>query len=221
MLRYALISEPTTLDPAKVEDGTTIDLLQNVFEGLVKWDEKNNIVPSLAEKWELSPDGVTYTFHLRTGVKFQKNGREVTADDFKYSFERACDPKTASPVAANYIGDIKGATDRIQGKATDIAGVKVVDPHTLQITLNGFKPYWLGNMTYPCTFVVCKEEIAKTDGRGQRKFRSRNWPIHPEPLYQRRTGIACANPDYYAGKPKLDGIERPIILERRHAPEQL
>ena len=170
VLRYALISEPTTLDPAKVEDGTTIDLLQNVFEGLVKWDEKNNLVPSLAEKWDLSPDGATYTFHLRTGVKFQKNGREMTADDFKYSIERACDPELASPTAANYLSDIQGAQARLnhkkeQGPAPAIDGVKVVDPHTLQITLTGFKPYWLGNMTYPCSFAVCKEEIAKTEGK--------------------------------------------------------
>ena len=88
----------------------------------------------------------------------------MTADDFKYSMERACDPKTASPVAANYLGDIKGATERIQGKATDIAGVKVVDPHTLQITLNGFKPYWLGNMTYPCTF-RCLQRGDRENGR--------------------------------------------------------
>jgi oligopeptide transport system substrate-binding protein len=213
VLRYALISEPTTLDPAKVEDGTTIDLLQNVFEGLVKWDEKNNIVPSLCEKWDLSPDGATYTFHLRTGVKFQKNGREMTADDFKYSFERACDPKTASPVAANYLGDIKGATDRIQGKATDISGVKVVDPHTLEITLNGFKPYWLGNMTYPCTFVVCKEEIVKTNGEVNENSAIGTGPFVLSRYTKGGQVSLTANPDYYAGKPKLDGIERPIILD--------
>ena len=213
VLRYALTTDPTTLDPAKVEDGTTIDLLQNVFEGLVKWDEQNNIAPSLAEKWDLSPDGTTYTFHLRTGVKFQKNGREVTAEDFIYSFDRACDPKTASPVASTYLGDIKGVTERAQGKATEISGLKVVDPHTLQITLISFKPYWLGNMTYPCAFVVCKEEIAKTNGEvnensavGTGPFQLRN--------YAKGTQVTLdANSSYYAGKPKLDGIERPIIAD--------
>ena len=69
VLRYALIAEPTTLDPATVQDGTTIDLLQNVFEGLVKWDEKNNIVPSLAEKWDLSPDGDDVYFSSAYGHK--------------------------------------------------------------------------------------------------------------------------------------------------------
>ena len=213
VLRYALISEPTTLDPAKVEDGTTIDLLQNVFEGLVRWDEQNNISPSLAEKWDLSPDGTTYTFHLRHGVKFQRNGRELTAEDFRYSFDRACDPKTASPIAANYLGDIRGAKERIGGKATDIAGVKVVDPYTLQITLTGFKPYWLGNMTYPCAFAVCKEEIAKTNGEVNDTSAIGTGPFLIHSYTKGAQVLLDANPAYYAGKPKLDGIARPIITD--------
>lgn len=87
VLRYALTAEPTTFDPALVRDGPTIDLLFQVFEGLVQWDENNRLVPNLAERWEVSPDGRTYTFYLKRGVKFH-NGREVTADDFKYSIER-------------------------------------------------------------------------------------------------------------------------------------
>lgn len=213
VLRYALISEPTTLDPAKVEDGTTIDLLQNVFEGLVRWDVQNNIAPSLAEKWELSPDGLTYTFHLRHGVKFQKNGRELTAEDFRYSLDRACDPKTASPIASTYLGDIAGAAERLSGKATDIAGVKVIDPYTLQITLTGFKPYWLGNMTYLCAFAVCKEEIAKTNGEITETSAIGTGPFMIR-SYTKGTQVALdANPTYYAGRPKLDGITRPIITD--------
>ncbi len=218
VLRYPLISEPTTLDPAKVEDGTTIDLLQNVFEGLVRWDEQNNIAPSLAEKWELGPDGVTYTFHLRHGVKFQKNGREVTANDFKYSFERACDPTLASPTAPSYLGDIKGAKERLNfktgtGTPPPIDGVKVVDPYTLQITLTSFKPYWMGNMTYPCAFAVCKEEIEKTGGKVDETSGIGTGPFQFK-SYAKGTSVTLdANPNYYAGKPKLDGIFRPIMTE--------
>ena len=65
-LRYPLTTDPTTLDPATVEDGTTIDMLQQVYEGLVKWDENNQIVPNIAEKWDVSKDGTVFTFHLKT-----------------------------------------------------------------------------------------------------------------------------------------------------------
>src|SRR5439155_7155565 len=70
VLRYAVQTRPTALDPALVEDGDTIDMLQEIFEGLVMWDEKNQAVPNLAEKIDLSPDGLVYTFHLKPGVEF-------------------------------------------------------------------------------------------------------------------------------------------------------
>lgn len=215
VLRYPLTTEPTSLDPAKVEDGTTIDLLQQVFEGLVIWNDRNEIAPNLAEKWDLSPDGKTYTFHLHKGVKFH-NGREMIAADFKYSFERACDPKTKSQTVQSYLKDIVGATDMNLGKAKEIAGVKVVDNYTLQITLDDFKPYWLGNMTYPCAYVVCKEEVernggeinesnlASTTGTGPFKFADvkRNDLVH-----------LTAFKDYHGGAPKLEGIMRPIVKD--------
>src|SRR5262249_48875485 len=70
ILRYALQSPPTRLDPAEVEDGDTIDMLQQVFESLVMWNDKNEVVPNIAEKWDISPDGTVYTFKLRDNVKF-------------------------------------------------------------------------------------------------------------------------------------------------------
>ena len=95
-LRVAMGVEPTTLDPAKIPDLYTAELLQHSFESLTRYNGKNEIEPCLAEKWDISPDGKTYTFHLRAGVKFH-NGREMVADDVKYSWERALSPKTASP----------------------------------------------------------------------------------------------------------------------------
>src|SRR5690349_14896890 len=80
--------------------------MQQVYEGLVRWDDKNQIVPNIAEKWEVSQDGKTYTFHLKHGVKFH-HGREVKAADFKYSIERACDPTLNSP-NIGYLRDIVG-----------------------------------------------------------------------------------------------------------------
>lgn len=213
-LRYALTAEATTLDPATVEDGTTIDLLQCIFEGLVKWDEKNRIVPGMAEKWEVSPDGKTYTFHLRHGVKFH-NGREMTADDFKYSFERACDPATKSTTAPTYLKDIVGVADRLANKqgVTEITGIKVVDPYTLTITIDSPKPYWLGNMTYAIAYVVCKEEISRTGGALSELSASGTGPFKLVEFKSNYRVVLAANPDYYGGKPKLDFIERPVLID--------
>jgi oligopeptide transport system substrate-binding protein len=213
-LRYALTAEATTLDPALVEDGTTIDLLQCVFEGLVKWDEQNRIVPGMAEKWEVSPDGKTYTFHIRHGVKFH-NGREMTAKDFKSSIDRACDPATKSTTAPVYLKDIVGVADRLGNKqgVTEISGIKIVDPYTLTITIDSAKPYWLGNMTYPCAYVVCKEEIERTGGALSELSASGTGPFKLVEFKSNYRVVLAANPDYYGGRPKLDFIERPVLID--------
>jgi ABC-type transport system substrate-binding protein len=215
VLRYPLTTEPTSLDPARVEDGTTIDLIQQVFEGLVMWNERNEIAPNLAEKWELSSDGKTYTFHLKKGIKFH-NGREVTAEDFKYSLTRACDPKMKSQTVQSYLKDIVGAMDVNAGKATEISGIKVVDPYTLQITLDGIKPYWLGNMTYPCAYVVCKEEVAKGGGEINENALASTTGTGPFKFaeVQRNNLVRLeAFAIYHGGRPKLDGILRPIVKD--------
>jgi ABC-type transport system substrate-binding protein len=212
VFRYPLTTEPTDYDPARVQDGTTIDLLQQIFEGLVKWSEQNEIVPNLAEKWKVSPDGKTYTFTLKKGVKFH-NGREMTAEDFKYSLERACDPATQSQTSSSYLKDIVGAMDKINGKATEISGIKVIDPYTLSITIDAFKPYWLGNMTYPTGYVVCKEAIEQNGNVLDHKAAVGTGPFK---LAEVRAGYEvtlAAHPDYHGGKPKLDFIARPILKD--------
>ncbi len=211
-LHYALTTDPTTLDPAIVEDGTTIDLLQQIYEGLVIWNEQSRVAPGIAEKWDISPDGKTYTFHLRHGVKFH-NGREVTADDFKFSIERACDPNTKSTTAPAYLKDIVGATDKLNAKATEVSGVKVIDPYTLQITIDAYKPYWLGNMTYPTAYAVCKEAIEKSGGKVDKTSAIGAGPFKLVEYQPGQRVVLAANPDYYGGRPKLDFIERPIIQD--------
>lgn len=87
------------LDPARIATGRVAgELLTNIDSALVQFDENLNIVPDLAEKWDISPDGLIYTFHLRKGLKFH-NGDPLTAEDFVYTYNRTLDPKLASPHA--------------------------------------------------------------------------------------------------------------------------
>ena len=212
IFRYPITTDMTTLDPAKVQDGDTIDAIQQVFEGLVKWDEKNQIVPNIAEKWDVSPDGRTYTFTLRKGVKFH-NGREVKAQDFKFSIERASNPDFSSPTAGDYLFAIDGFHERWTHKASEVRGVKVVDDYHLVIVADKPRPYFLGLLTYPDSYVVCKEalngggEIQKVEqmvGTGPFKAES----FQPDQLL-----VLAANKDYRLGAPKIDKIERTIIKD--------
>jgi oligopeptide transport system substrate-binding protein len=150
---------PLTLDPAISADMSSHTYVMQIFSGLVRLDQDLNIVPDIAESLpEESPDGTVYTFHLRQGVKFH-NGKEVKAADFKYSWERACDPGTGSSTAATYLGDIVGAKDMLTGNATEISGVKVIGDYTLQVTIDAPKTYFLDKLAYPTAFVVDRANV--------------------------------------------------------------
>jgi oligopeptide transport system substrate-binding protein len=150
--------EPPTLDPALTQDATSATYIEEIFSGLVTLNQDLEVVPDIADSWELSDDGTTYTFYLRDDVKFH-DGKPVTAQDFKYSIERACDPATGSVVADTYLGDIVGAQAKLRGQADEVSGVVVVDDHTLEITIDSPKAYFLAKLTYPTAFVVDQENV--------------------------------------------------------------
>lgn len=228
VLRYPIANEPSTLDPHVAEDGPTIDLLQNIHMGLVGWNEKTEIEPLAAKELpKISADGKVYTFTLREGLKFH-NGRAVTAEDVKYSITRALDRKLASPIAMVYLDDIKGAKEYNDGTATEVTGIKVVDPKTVEITLVGSRPYFLGKFTYPTAYIVAKEEVEKGDKNQAGAFmlnekNSSGAGCGPFKVvsYQRQKSVVLeGNKDWALGAPKLTKIERPIILDTRVARQQ-
>ena len=222
VLRYALTAEPTTLDPALVVDGPTIDLLQNVYEGLVGWNDKNEVIPIGAEKWDVSADGKTYTFTLRSGVTFH-NGRPVVAKDYAFAIQRSLDPKMVSPVALNYLDDIAGAKDFAAGKATTLSGVKVIDDTHIAITIVAPRSYFLGKLTFPTAYALDQAEVEKGEKLDTGGFSIGASNVVGSGAYKLasyvRQGkvILEANTSYWAGAPKLKKIERPIILDSKTA----
>lgn len=141
-IRYNLGAEPETLDPAKMTglpEGTAINAL---LEGLTRYDADNTPQPAIAESWDISPDGLSYTFHLRDAK--WSNGEPVTADDFVYAWLRALDPNTAADYAYQLFY-IKGAEayNSSTGEKEDVA-IKAVDAKTLEVTLKAPAPQFLG-----------------------------------------------------------------------------
>ena len=160
-------SDPITLDPALVLDAGSATYVVEIFSGLVTIDKDLKVVPDLAEKWDVSPDGKTYTFTIRKNALFH-DGKPVTADDFKYSMERAA-KMPDSVVAEAFLGDIVGAKDVVRGRAPTISGIKVVDASTLAITIDEPKPYFLAKMTYTTSFVVDKNQVESNPRNWTRK----------------------------------------------------
>ncbi|MFC1986156.1 peptide ABC transporter substrate-binding protein [Chloroflexota bacterium] len=150
--------DPLTLDPAVSGEMTSHEYIMQLFDGLVRLGDDLEPVPDIAQKWQVGDDGRTYTFYLRHDVRFH-DGRGVVAEDFKYSWERACDPATGSMTVATYLGDIVGVKDVLAGESKEISGVKVIDDYTLEVTIDAPKSYFLSKLTYPTAFVVDRANV--------------------------------------------------------------
>lgn len=118
--RVPLSNEPMTLDPAYYNDVYSHSVAQNVFDGLVQFDKNLSVVPCIARRWKISRDHLTYVFFLKEGVRFH-NGREVTADDFIYSFTRILNPEKKSPVASLF-SKIRGGDAFRKGAVLSVEG---------------------------------------------------------------------------------------------------
>jgi ABC-type transport system substrate-binding protein len=168
--------EPGSLDPVVADTINEFLVLRNVYEGLVSYDPKTlQPIPSLAEKWDVSKDGLTYTFHLRSGIKFH-NGRTLTAHDVKYSLERLANPELGKSYTRFLLDGVKGIEAVVKGTAKEVEGLKAVDDQTFEITLSHPVASFLNQLTLPGGFIVPKEAAEKADfaqkpvGTGPYKF---------------------------------------------------
>lgn len=171
-----------------------------VFSGLVSLDTNLNIRPDLAETWEVSADGTVYTFHIHPNAKFH-DGRDVTAQDVVFSWERAASPELQSDTVLTYMGDIVGVREKYFGEANSISGLKVIDEKTLQVTIDAPKPYFLMKLTFPTSYIVDEgnvsigeEWVRQPNGTGPYKLRE--WKSYEYIVYE-------ANPDFYLGAPSI------------------
>ena len=200
-------TNPRSFDPATTISGGD----KRVFSGLVSFDPSLNLTPDLAERWDVSADGTIYTFHLRQNAKFH-DGRAVTAQDVVYSWERAASPELASNSVLTYLGDIVGVRAMTEGEADHIDGLKVIDDHTLQVTIDAPKPYFLLKLTFATAFVVDKANVES----GEEWYRTPNgtgpyqlveWTRFERKVYE-------ANQDFYLGAPSI-----PYIVVKLYAGE--
>jgi len=207
---YRLNTNPTTLDPALIVDVTGGSLSAKIFNGLVRLDKNLNIISDVASKWETSESGLAYKFTLKKGVKFS-NGREVKAEDFRYSFKRILNPKNKSPNTW-VLDKIKGAKDFMDGKKNEVSGIKVIDEYTLELTLEKpFSPF-PNLLTMTAAYVVPEEEVKKwgvdfsSHPVGTGPFVLRHWLPNRELQLDARK-------DYFDNMPKTKGIVYKIIPE--------
>ena len=200
-----LFVDPPTLDPHLTTDATSAQIIVEVFGGLVTIDPELNVVSDLAESWDISPDGLVYTFRIRPDATFH-NGKPVTAEDVRWSLERATDPLTEAPNVDQYLGDIVGVDAKLQGNALEISGVRVINEHTVEITIDESKSFFLAKMTYPTAFVLDQENI---EANPKSWFREPNGtgPFKMSEYKVGETLILSRHDGYHLGAAKLAEVE--------------
>ncbi|NKQ83827.1 ABC transporter substrate-binding protein [Rhizobium ruizarguesonis] len=196
----------TTLDPAIGYDWVNWSMIKSLYSRLMDYAPGTpNPVPSLAESFTVSPDGLIYTFKLHKGVKFS-NGREVVASDVKYSIERAVDPKTQGP-GAGFFGAIKGFEDETGGKTTTLSGIETPDDSTVIFNLSRPDATFLHVLAINFASVVPKEAVEAAAGDfgkkpvGSGTFILKDWTIGQQLVFER-------NKDYFVkGVPYIDSFK--------------
>lgn len=189
----ALQLEPPHLDPTSAAAGAIDQVLySNVFEGLTRFMGDGSVVPGLAESWEISEDGLTYTFRLQDGVTFH-DGTTMNAEDVKFSLDRA---------------RAEDSTNAQKALFADIASVDVVDPLTVQITLSQPNGNLLFNLAWGDAVIVAPESIdtIKTAPVGTGAFTFTNW------VQGDRIDLA-RNPDYWGEAPALSAATFKFISD--------
>ncbi|MDP1729914.1 MAG: ABC transporter substrate-binding protein [Devosia sp.] len=183
-VRVGLVLEPPNLDPTAGAAAAIDEVVYaNIFEGLTRFDANGAIIPALAESWEISGDGLTYTFHLHSGVKFH-DGTGFDAEDVKFSFDRA---------------RAEGSVNAQKALFADIASVDAVDPRTVRITLSRPNGNFLFNLAWGDAVIVAPEsaETNATKPVGTGPFAFIEW--------QQGDHVDIArNPDYWGTPVRLE-----------------
>lgn len=213
--RFPLPADPPTLDPMHVTDTVSDTVARRMFNGLVKFSPELEISPDLAEKWDVSPDGLTYKFYLRPGLKFH-NGRGVTSKDFLYSFTRVLDAKSASAAGdlvserAQMLFPVKGAEEFFKGKAATVVGFETPDDFTFVIRMKQRYAPFLAVLCMVNFAVIPKEEVEK-DWMGFAQHPVGTGPFVFSSWKHDTEIILKANRSYWAGEVKLDAVVFKII----------
>ena len=160
---------PETIDPALNSAVDGANMIIHAFEGLLKFDKDNNIVPGLAESYDVSDDGLTWTFHLRDGLKWS-DGSDLTAEDFVYSWKRVADPNTAAPYGYDLLNYVEGY-DKAEAGDVDALAVSAPDAKTFVVKL-----------TSPCVYFdkICAFAVMVPVQQATIEANGEAWTTNPE-----------------------------------------
>ncbi|MCO4783456.1 MAG: hypothetical protein KC646_14110 [Candidatus Cloacimonetes bacterium] len=215
-----LTNLPETFDPAFVTDSDSSEVIAQLYSRLFRMGQDLSASPDIVKSWEISEDQKTYTFYLREKIRFhtvlgdsfntnsyttKNRGRELKAQDVKFSLERVLNPKTNSPHKSTLLSGVVGVKEFQNHLATQVSGIKVLDEHILEIQLVAPSPSFLMELSSHALSIVAQEDIianknqlhANPVGTG---------PFILQSFDPKKDLIIRANLDYFKGRPYLDAI---------------
>ena len=194
---------PTDLDPPAENVGANaIQVISLVFGGLVRLDANLRVAPDGADRWSISRDGRTYTFHIRSGLRFA-NGVPVTAQDFAFSLNRAFSPRFAGAGnTAYYLSNITGGAAVTAGKAKSVRGVRVLNSSTLQLHTDTPSAVFLDQLAFSASYLVPRSIIQRY-GKSWTDHALGTGPFYVQRIQHSKEVDLAPNPHYWRGKPKL------------------
>lgn len=208
VLRLNAALDPDSMDPALIASRVPGEIATTLFEGLVRLDDKGEPAPGIAEKWTVSPDGLTYTFTLRKNAKWT-DGHNVTAQDFVYSYERSLRPATAAPLSSNLFY-VKNGIPYNKGELKDASqlGLKAKDDYTLETVMEAPTAFWIKLTAFFNMLPVHKETVeSNKDWTKKTDTFISNGPFKLEKWTPNEEISVTKNPDYWnKGEVKLDRI---------------
>jgi len=211
---HNLSADPASIDPALNEAVDGSHVLQNAFEGLTRTDAMEQPIAGIAESWDISEDGLTYTFHLRDSK--WSDGQPLVAGDFEYSWKRALDPKTAAGYAYQMYYLKNGQKANAGEVSIEEIGVKAIDDKTLEVILESPTPYFLQLTAFPCYFPV-RKDIVEADPEGwalNAETYISNGPFKLTEWTHNDVLKLVKNENYYdAANVKLEEIDYVMIVE--------
>ncbi len=204
--------DPETIDPALNSAVDGGNMLLHSFECLLAVDQDGKLIPGQAESWETSEDGLTWTFHLREGLKWS-DGSDLTAKDFEYSWKRVCDPMVAAPYAETVLGMVEGFSSAVEGNLDDLQ-VVATDDKTLTVTLSAPCSYF-GSLAAFATLSPVQQATVEANGDSWATAAATyisNGPFYVSEWVPGSHILMSKNTNYWnADAIKLDGIKWNLI----------
>lgn len=223
-----LTNLPETFDPAFVTDSDSSEVIAQLYSRLFRMSKDLSASPDIVKSWEISEDQKVYTFYLREKIRFhtvlgdsfntnsfttKNKGRELKAQDVKFTFERVLSPKTNSPHMSTLLSGILGVQEFQANKTTHVSGIKVIEDHVLEIKLITPTPSFLMELSSHALSIVAQEDIIANKNQLHLNPVGTG-PFILESFSPKKDLIIRANLDYFKGRPYLDAIRFQFRLNR-------